>query len=164
MQQGTFQKSTATYKHKYSKSFSNYIKRSSLHLDWFNTHSDKDGGSTQFIQHHEEKSSPRDRPRSTTKRLAPPSRLRITEQDKHAIKIFTDSNKSEDGVGAGIAIFIQIELAHQLRYTLHNRCSNNQAEQLAIVKELEKIGKLHIKDDIPRTATVHRQKNHPSIS
>jgi ribonuclease HI len=58
-------------------------------------------------------------------------------------------------VGAGIAIFIQNELVHQLRYTMHNRCSNNQAEQLAIDKALEKIGKLHINDNIQRIATVH---------
>ena len=52
-------------------------------------------------------------------------------------------------------MFIESELAYHLRYTLHNTCSNNQAEQLAIVTALEKIGKLHIKDDIPRTAAVH---------
>jgi hypothetical protein len=87
--------------------------------------------------------------------LHPADSVRITEQEEHAIQIFTDGSKSEYGVGAGIAIFIQNELAHQLRYTLHNRCSNNQAEQLAIVKALEKIGKLHISDNIPRIATVH---------
>ena len=49
------------------KSFSNYIQRSSLHLDWFITHSDKGGGSGQFI-HHERKSSLPKRPRSTAKK------------------------------------------------------------------------------------------------
>ena len=73
----------------------------------------------------------------------------------HASAHYTDGSKSGHGVGAGIAIFIQNELAHQLRYTLHNSCSNNQAEQLAIVKALETIGKLHINDTIPRSATVH---------
>ena len=57
-------------------------------------------------------------------------------------------------MGAGIAIFIQSKLEHQLRYTLHNRCSNNQAEQLAIVKALEKIKKSH-NYSIPRRAIVH---------
>jgi ribonuclease HI len=57
-------------------------------------------------------------------------------------------------VEAGIAIFIQSKLAHQLRYT-HNRCSNNQAEQVAIVKALDKLRKLDTNDNIPRTATVH---------
>jgi hypothetical protein len=71
--------------------------------------------------------------------LHPAVSVRITEQqEEHAIQIFTDGRKSEYWVGAGTAIFIQNELAHQLRYTLHNRCSNNQAEQLAIVKALEK--------------------------
>jgi len=58
-------------------------------------------------------------------------------------------------VSAGISIFIQNELAHQSRYILLNSCSNIQAEQLAIVKALEAIGKLHINDTIPRFATVH---------
>ena len=52
-------------------------------------------------------------------------------------------------------IFIQSKLAHQLRYTLHNRCCNNEAEQLEIVKALETIGTLHFNDKIPRSATVH---------
>jgi len=68
--------------------------------------------------------------------------VRIAEQkDERAIQIYTDGSKSEHGVGAGIAIFIQNKLAHQLRFTLHNRCSNNQAEQLAVVKALETIEK-----------------------
>ena len=88
--------------------------------------------------------------------LHPVDSVRITEKhDKQAIQIFTECSKSEHGVGAGIAIFIQDKLTHQLTYTIHNRCSSNQAEQLAIVKALEKIGKLHNNDNIPRTATVH---------
>jgi hypothetical protein len=84
----------------------------------------------------------------------PVDSVTITERDEHTIKIFTDGSKSEHGVGAGIAIFIQNKLVHQSRYTLHNRCSNNQAEQLAIVKALDKLGKLDINDNIPRTATI----------
>jgi hypothetical protein len=72
--------------------------------------------------------------------LYPADSVRIAEQQEdHAIQIFTDGSKSEYGVGAGIAIFIQSKLACQLRYTIHNRCSNNQAEQLAIFKALETI-------------------------
>jgi len=88
--------------------------------------------------------------------LHPADSVRITEQhDEHAIQIFTDGSKSEHGDGAGVTIFIQSKLAHQSRYTLHNRCSNNQAEQLAIVKALETKGKLYINDKIPRSATVN---------
>ena len=110
---------------KIAKGFWNYILQSPLHLDTFNAHSDKGGGSGQIIQIREEKSSPRDRPRSKAVILPSPSALRITEQqDEHAIQIFTDGSKSEHGVGAGIAIFIQSKLAHQLRYKVHNTCSN----------------------------------------
>jgi len=46
------------------------------------------------------------------------------------------NNKCEHGVGAGTAIFIQNYLAHRSLNTLHNNCSNNQAEQLEIFKAL----------------------------
>jgi len=88
--------------------------------------------------------------------LHPADTVKITEQlDEQDFQIYTDGSKNGHGVGAGIAIFIQNELAHQSRYTLHNSCSNNQAEQLAIVKALETIGKLQINDTITRSATVH---------
>jgi ribonuclease HI len=91
--------------------------------------------------------------------LHPADSVRITEQeDEHAIQIFTDGSKSEHRVGAGIAIFIQSNLVHQLRYTIHKRCSNNQAEQLAVVKALETIEKSHINDNLPRTVTVHTDR------
>jgi hypothetical protein len=70
----------------------------------------------------------------------PTETITITErQDDPAIQIYTDGSKNEGGVGAGIAIFIQGQLTSQLKYALHQRCSNNQAEQLAIVKALEAI-------------------------
>jgi hypothetical protein len=120
-----------------------------------NTQCDKGRGNGLTIQHHEEKSShetgyevqPKDW-------LHPAHSVTITEQqDGYATQICTDGSKSEHGVGAGIAMFIQSTLAYQLRYTLHNRCSNNQAEQLPIVKAIETIEKSHIDDNIPRTAT-----------
>jgi hypothetical protein len=58
-------------------------------------------------------------------------------------------------VGAGITIFIQSNLLHQLRYTLHNRRSKNEAQQLIIVKEEGTKEKTHINDNIPRKLTVH---------
>jgi hypothetical protein len=88
--------------------------------------------------------------------LHPADTARLTEQqDKHAVQIFTGGSKSKHGAGDGIAIFIQSKLAYQLRYTLHSRCSNNQAEQLDTFKALETIEKSHINDNIPRTVTVH---------
>ena len=92
--------------------------------------------------------------------LNPADTVRTTEQqEEHAIQLFTDGSKSEHGVGPRIAIFIPSKLEHQLRYTLHNRCSNNQAEQLVIVKILETIEKSHINDNIPRKSTVYIDGN-----
>ena len=64
-------------------------------------------------------------------------------------------SKSAQGIGAGIAIFIQNKLAHQRRLTLHSNCSNNQSEQPAIVKAMEIIQELHIADNVPREITIH---------
>jgi len=44
---------------------------------------------------------------------------------------------------------------HQLRYTLHNRCSKYQAEQLAKIKILVTIEKSHIHDNISRAVTAN---------
>ena len=51
------------------------------------------------------------------------------EQKEHTIHIFTDGSKSEHGVGAGSAIYIQNKLTGQIKHKLHDRCSNNQAEK-----------------------------------
>ena len=53
--------------------------------------------------------------------------------------IFTDGSKREQGVGSGVAIFTGKVLTEQLKFKLDSKCSNNQAEQLAIVKPLEAI-------------------------
>ena len=57
--------------------------------------------------------------------------------------IYTEGSKNDKGVGAAIAIFIDGNLTLQLRYKLAEKCSNNQAEQLAIAKALEKVRDLH---------------------
>ena len=44
--------------------------------------------------------------------LHPTDSVRVIEQEEQDIQIFTDGSKSEYGVGAGIAIFIQSKLAH----------------------------------------------------
>jgi hypothetical protein len=55
------------------------------------------------------------------------------------IQIFTDGSKSELGVGAGIAIFRLGNHIKSLQYRLNKRCTNNQAEQLAILRAVEYI-------------------------
>ena len=61
------------------------------------------------------------------------------EGEEHWWNIFTDGSKSEQGVGSGVAVFTRKVLPKQLKFKLDDWCSNNQAEQLAIVKTLEVI-------------------------
>jgi len=53
--------------------------------------------------------------------------------------VYTDGNKQEQGVGSGAVIFKGSEMIAKLQFKLDNRCSNNQAEQPAILKALEKL-------------------------
>ena len=53
-----------------------------------------------------------------------------------------------------MAIFIQEKLAVQIQFRLGTRCSNNQAEQLAIVKALEAIETIDIPENSPRTTAI----------
>jgi ribonuclease HI len=70
------------------------------------------------------------------------------------IQAYTDGSRNEHGVGSGVAIFVGKELAVQLKFKLDNKCSNNQAEQLAIFKALEVIKTIEITENSPRTATI----------
>jgi hypothetical protein len=65
------------------------------------------------------------------------------ERMEYVIEVYTDGSKSENGLGSRIAIFIDKHLTFQLKYKLAERCSNSQAEQLAIAKVLEKMKDLH---------------------
>jgi hypothetical protein len=68
------------------------------------------------------------------------------EDSKHNVHVYTDSSKSEHGVGSGIAIFTDSNITNTKKYRLNGRCSNNQTEQLAILKALENIQYLETKD------------------
>jgi ribonuclease HI len=59
--------------------------------------------------------------------------------------------RAKKEVGSGIAIFKHNNLTDTMKYRLNSRCSNNQAEQLAIIKALEKIKNL---DKNEKTAQV----------
>jgi ribonuclease HI len=59
----------------------------------------------------------------------------------YTTEVYTDGSKTGDNVGAaGITcIFVNGKLVHQLKVKLHGHCSNNQAEQIAILEVLEKL-------------------------
>jgi ribonuclease HI len=65
-----------------------------------------------------------------------------TQIPNNVINIFTDANKIVGNVGAAAAIIKDEIVLHQSKYRLHERCSNNQAEQVAILKALEHIQNL----------------------
>jgi ribonuclease HI len=75
------------------------------------------------------------------------------EDSRHNIQVYTDSSKSEHWVGSGIAIFKDSKLIDTKKYRLNGRCSNNQAEQLAILKALENIQYLEINDRTVQIST-----------
>jgi ribonuclease HI len=71
------------------------------------------------------------------------------------LQTFTDGSKSEQDVGSGIAIFMENERVRELKLKLDAKCSNNQAEQLAIIKGLEAVKNIQITEDTPRTAEIY---------
>ena len=66
----------------------------------------------------------------------------------YTIEIYTDGSKNVKGVGSGLAIFVNGSLTVQLRYKLAEKYSNNQAEQLAIVKALTDLRDMHKYKDV----------------
>jgi tubulin alpha len=57
----------------------------------------------------------------------------------YPIEIYTDGSKDGSKVGAQAAICSNKQLIKQCKYKLHSNCSNNQAEQTAILKALEQL-------------------------
>jgi len=82
----------------------------------------------------------------------------VTDNEEASVQAYTDGSKHEQGVGSGAAIFIGKEIVAQIMLKLDSRCSNNQAEQLAIFKALEAIESLHSKQSthvqLPYSPTV----------
>jgi ribonuclease HI len=62
-----------------------------------------------------------------------------TEITHNAINIFTDGSKIGGKVGAAAVTIKDDIVLHQSKYKLHERCSNNQAEQIAILRALEQL-------------------------
>jgi hypothetical protein len=65
--------------------------------------------------------------------------MQTTDLKTYPTEIFTDESKIGDKVGAGVATYTDKRLVKQYKYRLQNHCSNNQAEQIAILKSLEQL-------------------------
>ena len=55
----------------------------------------------------------------------------------YATHIYTDGSKMGGKVGGGVAIYMDKRLVRKCKYKVQDCCSNNQAEQIAILKSLE---------------------------
>jgi ribonuclease HI len=70
----------------------------------------------------------------------------------HSIQTYTDGSKNEEGVGSGIAVFAGGNLKTTLRYRLSEWGTNNQPEQMPILKAMEYIQQISIEE---KTALVY---------
>jgi ribonuclease HI len=88
----------------------------------------------------------------------PADSVRICEHNEakdYTIHIYTDGSKNEHGVGSGIAIYTKNKLTHQIKHKIHKKCSNNQAEQTAILKALHQIETIKLSSNTPRTVKIY---------
>jgi ribonuclease HI len=75
--------------------------------------------------------------------------------EKSLWQTFTDGSKSEQGVGSGVAVFIGKVVTEEHKLKLDSRCSNNQAEHLAVVKALEVIEMRQVNHNEHRTVVIY---------
>jgi len=73
-------------------------------------------------------------------------------EEDSPLQIYTDGSKTEKGVGSGIAIYRSGQNVKTLQYKLNKKCTNNQAEQFAILKVLEYIDNTQMED---KKATIY---------
>jgi ribonuclease HI len=74
---------------------------------------------------------------------------------RYTTEVYTDGSKIGDNVGAAGIILVNGKLAHQLKFKLHGHCSNNQAEQTAILKLLEKLEELQVGRDNDKRVAIY---------
>jgi ribonuclease HI len=65
--------------------------------------------------------------------------IETNDSTPYSTVIYTDGSRMDGKVGAGAAIYVNQTLRRQGKYKLHNSCSNNQAEQVAILKALDEL-------------------------
>jgi ribonuclease HI len=78
----------------------------------------------------------------------------VVGNEDASVHAFTDGSKHDQGVRSGAVIFKGREMLAKLMLKLDNRCSNSQAEQLAILKAVEAIESLNTHSINPGTATI----------
>jgi hypothetical protein len=71
-----------------------------------------------------------------------PAEQEVENGSTYTTEVYTDGSKIGDNIGAAGIIFVNGKMVYQLKFKLHGHCSNNQAEQIAILKVLEKLEEL----------------------
>ena len=79
-----------------------------------------------------------------------------TEIQHNVINIFTDGIKIGGKAGAAAVIIKNDIILHQSTFELHERCSNNHVEQVAIVRALEQMQNLQLAEDAEKIAVANR--------
>ena len=74
------------------------------------------------------------------------------------IQAYTGGSKNEQGFRSGAGVFIGMDIVAQINLKLDSSCSNNHAEQLAIIKALKAIGSIHTTEINPREGTIFTDK------
>ena len=82
-----------------------------------------------------------------------PTFMEPQESMQYSKVIFTDGSKTGDKVGAGAAIYVNQEVTKRCKYKLGSCCTNNQAEQFAILKSLEELS--FLPDHKDRTVAIY---------
>ena len=54
-----------------------------------------------------------------------------------------------------VSIFLNGEPVHQLQFKIDSRCSNNQAEQVAMLKALQKVEELQLTENTPKALALY---------
>ena len=68
--------------------------------------------------------------------------MEICDSTPYCTEIYTDGSKIGGKVRAGAVIYVDQVLKKQYKHKLQNCCSNNQAEQLRVLKSLEELTSL----------------------
>jgi ribonuclease HI len=73
----------------------------------------------------------------------------------YTTEVYPDGCKIDDEVGTAGIIILNGTLAHQLKFKLHGHRSNNQADQIAILKTSEKLQKRQNGQDNDKRAAIY---------